>query len=409
MENQTDISHLTVNESEELRCLKHLVEIVSSCSELESMVRQVADYIALITKADAVNIYMKNSNQNGFCLVKSTALAELNEEINVEPEQGFTGQAANLRKIVNVGSKAYADERFCKSDSPAHDVIESVLAVPVVFKGSVEGVFTILHIRPSEYSVQMLNLISIATKIFAGAFENARFFGEKRSKDIRLDYLIKVSQSITSEKYLDEILNLIVVVTSEMFDSKICSIMLLDEKNNHLAIKVTNSLSPEYKNKPALKLDSLSGEVLRDRMPRAVLDVKKEEKYVFHDLAIKENLSSMLLVPMIVKNKAIGIINVYTKTVRHFSPQEIDTLQIISNQAAVAIENTKLMEETVKIKETLETRKTIDRAKGILMEASGLNEDAAYKLIKKKSMDSCKSMKEIAEAIILMSDLKKSV
>jgi signal transduction protein with GAF and PtsI domain len=42
--------------------------------------------------------------------------------------------------------------------------------------------------------------------------------------------LIKVSRSITSEDYLDEILDLIVVVTAEMLNSKICSIMLLDEK-----------------------------------------------------------------------------------------------------------------------------------------------------------------------------------
>jgi len=41
---------------------------------------------------------------------------------------------------------------------------------------------------------------------------------------------MKVSRSITSEDYLDEILNLIVVVTAEMLNSKICSIMLLDEK-----------------------------------------------------------------------------------------------------------------------------------------------------------------------------------
>jgi response regulator NasT len=49
----------------------------------------------------------------------------------------------------------------------------------------------------------------------------------------------------------------------------------------------------------------------------------------------------------------------------------------------------------------LETRKLVDRAKGILMDTQGLTEAEAFRRIQKKSMDSRKSMKEVAEAIIL--------
>jgi response regulator NasT len=67
------------------------------------------------------------------------------------------------------------------------------------------------------------------------------------------------------------------------------------------------------------------------------------------------------------------------------------------------------MEEALKAKEALETRKLIERAKGIIMKMNNLSEDAAYRLIHKKSMDSCRSMKDISESIILMSDLQKSI
>ena len=114
----------------------------------------------------------------------------------------------------------------------------------------------------------------------------------------------------------------------------------------------------------------------------------------------------MLSVPMIVKEKAVGIINIYTKTPHDFSQDEIDVLQMVANQAAVAVENTKLMEEALRAKEALQTRKLIERAKGILMRMNNLSEEAAYRLIHKKSMDSCRSMKDIAESIILMDELK---
>jgi AmiR/NasT family two-component response regulator len=90
-----------------------------------------------------------------------------------------------------------------------------------------------------------------------------------------------------------------------------------------------------------------------------------------------------------------------------FSDEEINVLQMVAHQAAVAIENTNLVGEALKAKEALEARKLIERAKGILMSMNNLSEQAAYRMIHKKSMNTCRSMKEIAESIILMDDFAK--
>jgi AmiR/NasT family two-component response regulator len=58
-------------------------------------------------------------------------------------------------------------------------------------------------------------------------------------------------------------------------------------------------------------------------------------------------------------------------------------------------------------KEALEARKLIDRAKGLLMDRYGLNEAEAFRRIQKRSMDNRKSMKEVAEAILLASEMEK--
>jgi len=200
---------------------------------------------------------------------------------------------------------------------------------------------------------------------------------------------------------------LIVVVTAEMLNSKICSIMLLDKKGKELTIKATQSLSESYVKKPNLHVDqSVIGEVVKKRGSISIYDVRKEKKYRFRELAVKENLTSLLAVPMVVKDRAIGVLSVYTKEKHVFAQEETDVLQIIANQAAVAVENTKLMEETMQTKEALETRKLVERAKGILMEMNNLNEKEAYRVIHKKSMDSCKSMKEIAESVILIGEMQ---
>jgi AmiR/NasT family two-component response regulator len=109
-----------------------------------------------------------------------------------------------------------------------------------------------------------------------------------------------------------------------------------------------------------------------------------------------------------VKGKVIGVINCYTPFSHDFTETEVNILNSIANQAAVAIENTELMVKSRVIQEELEARKRIERAKGILMKEEGMTEEHAYLKLRRYSMDHRKTMREVAEAIILAASMKKS-
>lgn len=220
--------------------------------------------------------------------------------------------------------------------------------------------------------------------------------------------LTKISKAIASDVYLEDILRLIVTVTAEMMGSNICSLMLIDEKKNELVIRATQSMSEEYNKKPPLKIgEGIAGKVAKENKPIAVKDVTKEKEYKYKDIAKKEGICSLLCVPLAVKGKVIGVINCYTSTAHEFSETEINILTAVANQAGVAIENAELLVKSKVIQEELETRKRIERAKGILMSEEGFTEEEAYLKIRKYSMDSRKTMREVAEAIILAADMKK--
>lgn len=394
---------------QEIKILRKIVDITSSELDLPWILQEVVKIVNDATQADSVFIYLFDDKKTN--LVLSASKTPHKKEVGrviLKVGEGITGWVAKENKPVAIKKNAYQDPRFKNFDVLPEDRYEAFLSVPIIYQGKAIGVINVQHRKPHAYPANMVNLIHTIAKQVGGVIENARLFAETKKKATQLDSLVKVSHTITSERYLDEILNLIVVVTAEMLNSKICSIMLLDEKAEELAIKATQSLSEEYKRKPNVRVNnSLSGEVIRSKIPLTVFDVRQEVRYMYRDLAVKEELTSMLSVPMIVKEKAIGIINVYTKTPHHFSQDEIAALRMIANQAAVAVENTKLMEEALKAREALSTRKLIERAKGILMRLNGLSEESAYRLIHKKSMDSCRSMKEIAESIILMDELQK--
>lgn len=218
--------------------------------------------------------------------------------------------------------------------------------------------------------------------------------------------LYEVSKAIVSNRYLEEILSVVVALTAQLMDSKICLLMLLDDKKQELVIQATQSLSERYRNKPPIKVgQSISGRVVETKRPITVRDVTQEAMYSFPEIARAEGLKSLVSVPMMIKGRVIGVLNCYTATERDFDDDDVQNLITVANQAAVAIENTKLLAEKVEAIESLETRKKVERAKAILMKKHKLEENEAYRMLQKQSMEKRKTMAQIAEAIILSEDL----
>ncbi|MBM3709200.1 MAG: GAF and ANTAR domain-containing protein [Actinobacteria bacterium] len=219
--------------------------------------------------------------------------------------------------------------------------------------------------------------------------------------------LSKIGEAITSDLYLEDILKLIVTVTAEVMGSKICSLMLLDPEKKELNIKATQSISKEYINKNPLRLgEGIAGKVALGNKPVAAENILENENYKYKDIALKEGLVSMLSVPLHVKGNVIGVLNTYTSKPHKFNDYEINILKTVADQAAIVIENYRLVVETKVIREELETRKAVEKAKGILMKEQKIEEEEAFRKIQKFAMDNRKLMREVAEAIILSHEMK---
>jgi len=235
----------------------------------------------------------------------------------------------------------------------------------------------------------------------------AKSSGTQATYEKQIEALTKISQTITSNLYLEDVLRLIVMVTAEVMNSKICSLMLIDEDKGELVISATQSVSEAYNKKPNMKIgEGIAGKVAKEGKPIQVSDVRKDPAYLNSNIARSEKLCSLLSMPMAVKGKTIGVLNVYTSTPHKFTRNEINVLTSVANQAAVAIENAQLMVKSKIIQEELETRKMVERAKGILMRR-GLAEEDAFRKIQKQAMSLRKTMKQIAEAIILTDELER--
>ncbi len=223
----------------------------------------------------------------------------------------------------------------------------------------------------------------------------------------QIEAISKVASLIASGMYLEELLRLVVQVTAEIMNSKISSLMLLDPEKKELIVKATQSISEAYNKKPNIPLgEGIAGVVAKNNKLMCVLDIKSDARYLNQDVAKKEGLCSLACVPLTVKGRVIGVLNCYTSKKHEFSKNELDLLTALANQAALAIENAELDLRARSAEEALTTRKVVERAKDILSQEANILPSEAYRLIQKQSMDMRKSMREIAEAIILAKDIK---
>lgn len=222
--------------------------------------------------------------------------------------------------------------------------------------------------------------------------------------------LMDISQAITSDRYLEDILKLIVMVTAKVTGVEICSLWLIEEDTAPpiIRLKATQSIDPDYVKDRTLKMDEgVVGFVATTKNPLIIPDVLKEPRFKEKEMAKKLGLVSMVGVPLQVGDEnVIGVLNCFTTEPHQFSETEVNLITTVANQAAMAILNTQLMVKTKVIQEELETRKLVERAKEVLMQRRKMNGEEAYRWIQKRSMDTRKSLRLIAEAILLSEELQ---
>ncbi len=234
---------------------------------------------------------------------------------------------------------------------------------------------------------------------------------EEKGSDKYIKALTEISRAITSDLFLEDLLKLIVMVTAKGMDVDICSLWLVDEDEDppKIKLKATQAIAPEYLENRVLELkEGVVGHVVTQKKPLSIKNVLRSRRFKEKAMAKKLGLVSMLGVPLQLQNeKVIGALNCFTSVPYDFTETEFNLMNAVANQAAVAIRNTELMVRTQVIEKELETRKMVERAKETLMQRRSMNGEQAHRWMQKQSMDSRKSLRQIAEAVLLADDLER--
>ncbi len=349
-----EIEHNYDARNAEAEALRRVGEALGALFDLEEMLRIVAGIAVQVTATDSSQVYLLNDARDELLLraVDDTSSRDMVGKVRLKVGEGLAGWVAMTKEAAAVGRDAYRDKRFKFVPELHEEKYESMLSVPLLYRGDVIGVINVRTQKPHEYTQTQVRLLqSIASQI-AGAVENSRQYRKMEKRASQLSTLSEVSKTITSDLYLEEILQLIVAATAKTMKFKITTLMLVDEDKGELVIKATQSKSKEYIRKPNIKVgESIAGRSVQEGRTICEVDVRSAKDYKYPEIARKEGMAALAAIPLQVKNKTIGVLCCYTDKPHRFTEEEISFLEALGNHAAIAIDHAKLMVRSAIIQE----------------------------------------------------------
>jgi GAF domain-containing protein/nitrogen-specific signal transduction histidine kinase len=224
--------------------------------------------------------------------------------------------------------------------------VQSILLVPLVVSDKVVGFIGLENIEsPREFAAEDVALCQTIANQVAVAVENARLFASEQERRRLADTLREVAEAVSATLNLKEVLEIILDRLGQVVEYDSATIQLLSEnyleiiaarghENPERVLGLTFPLDEEHPNR----------EVILSRRPYIVADVS--DQYKVFRMASQRQIRSWLGVPLLFRDQPVGMITLDKLTPDFYNESAGRLALIFANQAAVAIQNARLFEET---------------------------------------------------------------
>jgi sigma-B regulation protein RsbU (phosphoserine phosphatase) len=272
--------------------------------------------------------------------------------IRLQRGEGIVGAAALLRQPIYVPDVTQ-DRRYV-AVVPG---VVSELAIPLVHGDRLVGVLNVEGSEPLAFTPEARTALQVLAGHLAVAIENATLYRETRRYAALLALLHDIGKETASILDLDQLLHRLSDVVKRVVDYERFAILLLDEDRGELVLRKSVSFGQRGE-KSRIKLsEGLCGAAARTREPILVPDVRLDPRY----LSWLPDTLSELVVPLVYQDKVVGVFDLESSELAHFTEEHVQMLLPLASQVAIAIANARLYEEVLRRDERLNREMAIAR------------------------------------------------
>lgn len=225
-------------------------------------------------------------------------------------------------------------------------------------------------------------------------------------EDSQVNVLHNTVTRIASADGFHQALDRVLDFAVELVKCDSCFIYVLS--GDDLVLRASKNPHQELLDRLKLRIgQGITGWVAEHREPVAVFrEAYKDPRFQQFNELPEDRYEAFLSVPLFSRGRLVGVMNLQHGDPHVYTEREIGLLATVGSLAGAEIELARLESQNSELSQQLETRKIVERAKGILQRDLGLTEEQAYLSIQRQSRQKRKTMKEIAEAIILSEEVK---
>jgi GAF domain-containing protein/CheY-like chemotaxis protein len=337
--------------NQELSILNAISQAVNQSIDLDEILNKSLDKMMEMIGVRSAGVYLIDEKMNDLVFVAHRGFSKifLKGVKRVKLGDMITG------KVALSGESIFIEDYPNYPDAlpvVIEEGLKSLAVIPLKSRDKIYGTLNIARKEISKFTPFEKNLFNSIAQIISGAMERTSLYTENVKRLEELKTLYSISQEIALKLEVKVILQKIMESAVELLGAESGTIALWDNRNQNYAIAIVHRL-PELLigREFTLPSDGVTGEVIEKKSPVLYKD------YEHHPNRIKEldayHFKEVLGVPLIVREMIIGTMEVGSSDPEvHFQQKEIDLLYNFAHQAAIAIGNAKLYEDSLaKIKQ----------------------------------------------------------
>ena len=323
-----------------------VADVLATSLDLDTTLRRVAEVVRKVIEYEIFAILLLNEKTQELRFRFQIGYPPELAEKRIKVGEGVTGKAAQSRDAILVD-----DVTLDPSYIPGVANVCSELAVPLITKNRVIGVIDLEAREPGYFTEEHKRLLTLIASRLAGGIENAQLYTRTTRQARILLLLNEIARELTSILNLDELMGRIAELLRRLIDYQMFSILLLDSSGEKLQHRFSLRFNENINLKHEIPVGrGIVGYAAESRQAVLVPDVKKDKRYI----EANPETRSELAVPLIYKEKVIGVLDLEHTRRGFFTEDHKRTITTLAAQMAIAIENARLYEEIAKQERRLE-------------------------------------------------------
>lgn len=322
---------------------KNLAEIHSHLLASEGFKSALANVVknaAAVLGLETASLRLLNPVTDTLEIVATIGLSKIYlQKGPVALAKSLLDQEALAGKPVIINDIA-TDPRFQYPAEAQREGLVGLLCVPLLAEKKTIGVLRAYTKKSQKISQEQVKILMTFAQQAATAIINARLYQ-------RMKILAEIAREISSILDLKSVLDFVVESAARTMGAKGSSLHLLDDKAGKPAVQASYGLSQGYWEKGWTENDQSIKDALAGK-PSIVADAAADPRLSHREAAQKEGVRTIINIPLILRDKVIGLLRVYMMSVYDFSDDDSEFLMTLAAQTATAVENARLYEHVKK-------------------------------------------------------------